>query len=157
MSSANEPTMSLNLTRGDVAALEQLLSIQRELVRLDGPEVSAGERVLRLASILSRASDPVLLRKLESVSREWRGLFLVRAPWSPQQVEALRRWQADDMVHPYTYDDPKRGRVKLTPTSEGWVAHVGGPVVQRWAHDFSTTWEPTAPLPATERKDDASG
>lgn len=53
----------------------------------------------------------------------------IRAPWTPEQVEALNRWQASDFVHPYTCghcrdadpDFPLRDEHRLTATQSGWV------------------------------------
>jgi len=60
------------------------------------------------------------------------------APWTEEQVEALRAWQARDDVHPYTAAERWNGlEVVLIPTREGWRETIDGPVVQDWAHDFS--------------------
>jgi hypothetical protein len=60
----------------------------------------------------------------------------VEAPWTDEQVENLRQFQASPRVHPFTHDEcavDEHGQRSLIPTRDGWVAHEGGPVVQDWA------------------------
>jgi hypothetical protein len=63
------------------------------------------------------------------------------APWTPDQVEALNRWQGSDEVHPFRCGC---GAV-LRASAEGWRcddpernAWDGPPgrLVQDWAHAF---------------------
>jgi hypothetical protein len=65
-------------------------------------------------------------------------MTLVEAPWTEEQVAALRAWQAYAMVHPFTAErrHPDGTEWLLIPTQNGWVEVEGGPVVQDWAHDF---------------------
>jgi hypothetical protein len=75
------------------------------------------------------------------------------APWTPEQVDALNRWQRAGTVHPFTHDC---GTV-LRATPEGWRCDdIGCPetdeeldqhprVVQNWAHAFMVE-EPPAPF-----------
>ena len=46
-----------------------------------------------------------------------------RAPWSDEQVEALRKRQAAESLHPYTCgnDHPGAGEGVLVPTPAGWI------------------------------------
>jgi len=65
----------------------------------------------------------------------------VEAPWDDDQVASLKAYQASNFVHPFTgARGPGGEETKLIPTREGWVECEGGPVVQRWAHDFMVDW-----------------
>ncbi len=66
----------------------------------------------------------------------------VHAPWTPDQVAALYRWQRWPMVHPFTADhrNPDGSEIVLIPTRDGWIETPGGPVVQTWAHDSMLTF-----------------
>lgn len=50
---------------------------------------------------------------------------IIRAPWAPEHVAALRRHQADPRFHPYTCENRGDGKHYedglLVPTAEGWV------------------------------------
>ena len=64
------------------------------------------------------------------------------APWTPEQVECLQAFQTSKFVHPFTGESGPNGEeTVLIPTTEGWHAEVGGPVVQTWAHDFMLVWK----------------
>lgn len=60
----------------------------------------------------------------------------VEPPWSDDQVASLNAYQASDFVHPFT---GQQGAT-LRATAAGWVEHDGGPVVQKWAHQFMADW-----------------
>jgi hypothetical protein len=68
----------------------------------------------------------------------------IRAPWTPEQVEGLNRWQMSDYVHPYTCGSGYRtnkdihpdGEGKLVATANGWVC-PNCDYTQDWAHEFS--------------------
>lgn len=60
------------------------------------------------------------------------------APWTPEQVENLNRYQHAGVGHPFTcpYGDENR-EVVLVATDRGWVCpstHCG--YVQDWAWEF---------------------
>jgi hypothetical protein len=57
------------------------------------------------------------------------------APWSPEQVATLERWQSSSNVHPYTCASPVHdGRATLlTPTPAGWVCDCGFRQTWAWA------------------------
>lgn len=73
----------------------------------------------------------------------------IRAPFTPEQVRALNRWQQDARVHPFTCglnraDDAHRAYAAehsqhdwgiLVATRDGWVCPVCG-YRQYWAHGF---------------------
>jgi len=66
--------------------------------------------------------------------RTWAPRGAVTAPWTPDQVQALQRWQTNtEVVHPYT----SLAGTPLIPTSDGWVEHLDGPVIQSWADPFA--------------------
>lgn len=56
-------------------------------------------------------------------------------PWSEDQVESLRKYQAAGYAHPYTGE----GGEILTPSRDGW-RHKGGGLVQFWALKCHTDW-----------------
>jgi len=63
---------------------------------------------------------------------------MVRAPWTMKQVRALRAFQANDQVHPYTCPHshaPESSRV-LEPGIHGWLCLTCG-YRQDWAHDWT--------------------
>lgn len=64
---------------------------------------------------------------------------LVRAPWTPQQVDNLNAWQARGNVHPYTCtgDHGDQRERTLLATEEGWICRTCG-YTQDWAWEFST-------------------
>ncbi len=57
------------------------------------------------------------------------------APWTAEEVAHLNDWQTCGFVHPFTHGDGA-DKCVLWATWEGWVRHVGGPVVQTWCHAF---------------------
>lgn len=64
------------------------------------------------------------------------------APFTPEQVEALKLWQSSGSFHPFTccsYDGCKRMKQpnegELIPTEEGWVCPCGK-WKQEWCHTF---------------------
>lgn len=69
-------------------------------------------------------------------------LKLSQAPWTPEQVKCLERWQSCTYVHPFTSESgPDGEQVNLIPTTEGWVKTIGGPVIQTWAHLFMVEFQ----------------
>jgi hypothetical protein len=60
----------------------------------------------------------------------------IEAPWTDDQVASLNAFQASDHVHPFTGSQG----ASLRATAAGWVEHVGGPVVQKWALTFMADW-----------------
>jgi hypothetical protein len=65
----------------------------------------------------------------------------IYAPWTAEQVEALNRWQASGVWHPFTCPDG-HGPLMATPT--GWTCMCA--YTQGWAHAFMAqpAAEPTA-------------
>lgn len=61
----------------------------------------------------------------------------VRAPFTPDQVAALNRWQTTRPVHPFTCGnrDDHEGEGILTATPDGWTCPECD-YAQDWAHDF---------------------
>lgn len=62
----------------------------------------------------------------------------VKAPWTEEQVEALKRYQADGRFHPFTCPGEGLGcgdHRELIPTTGGWVCACGR-YRQDWAHGF---------------------
>jgi hypothetical protein len=74
----------------------------------------------------------------------------VWSPWTDEEVEFLRQWQArDDLPHFNSTDrNPDGSKHALIPTTRGWVRDLGGPVVQTWAHDFMLKPLPPEPCGA---------
>ena len=78
--------------------------------------------------------------------------MMTQAPWTPEQVEALNKWQREGPFHPFTCggdrgdeahrkyaeqnNDPDFGLLVATP--EGWKCPVCD-YKQDWAHDFMMT------------------
>lgn len=60
----------------------------------------------------------------------------LRAPFTPEQVDMLNRYQADDTVHGYTcehwHGDPASRRL-LVATTRGWICRYCD-YTQNWAH-----------------------
>lgn len=62
---------------------------------------------------------------------------IVRAPWTPEEVESLNGYQECEFVHPFTGErGPNGEETILIATRDGWIERVGGPIVQDWAHWF---------------------
>jgi hypothetical protein len=74
---------------------------------------------------------------------------MINAPFTPEQVHALNRWQKNDRVHPFTCgnermdaahtkyqaEHPDQDFGQLVATAEGWLCPVCS-FRQHWAHDF---------------------
>lgn len=61
---------------------------------------------------------------------------MIRAPFTPEQVEALNRWQASNMRHPYTCPGTHpecREHRELFVTRDGLICQCGR-YKQDWAH-----------------------
>lgn len=68
-------------------------------------------------------------------------VHMISAPWTPKQVEVLRKFQQNPQVHPYTCThahSPESSRV-LEPTIDGWICLTCS-YTQSWAFDW--TMEP---------------
>jgi hypothetical protein len=67
---------------------------------------------------------------------------VIRAPFTPEQIEALNAWQRNGQVHPYTCGNAQcraehhhvDGSV-LVATTTGWVCEHCG-YTQEWAHEL---------------------
>lgn len=75
------------------------------------------------------------------------------APWTPDQVDALNRWQATDWVHPFTCVGCTPCRV-LHATARGWTCAFCGHE-QAWAHDFMAKEPPPNPLTWLRNRSDS--
>jgi hypothetical protein len=62
--------------------------------------------------------------------------MLILAPWTDEQVRSLNAYQKAGYVHPFTSSSGSN----LIATKAGWVEREGGPIVQRWAHEFMLDW-----------------
>ena len=70
----------------------------------------------------------------------------MKAPWTPEQVEALNKYQNTTGIHPYTCPNEQcTGKEKLAlvslpaelvATPDGWKCPYCG-YTQNWAHDYS--------------------
>jgi hypothetical protein len=72
------------------------------------------------------------------------------APWTEEQVESLKGFQACEFFHPFTCNDAWC-RAVLTPTTDGWVCFAPacamyGRMQQNWCHEYMTNflWEEEA-------------
>jgi hypothetical protein len=62
----------------------------------------------------------------------------VKAPWTPEQVDALNGWQRITLVHPFTCGGLNDTcRWNLTATPGGWICERCD-YTQDWAHSFMT-------------------
>lgn len=67
---------------------------------------------------------------------------IVRAPFTPEQVERLNKWQQCGVVHPFTCGNPDC-RSDLVATPDGWKCPNCN-YIQDWAHAFMAnggSWE----------------
>lgn len=61
----------------------------------------------------------------------------IRAPWTPEQVEALNAFQQRGPMHPFTcgHEHPAHPNAVLKATTDGWRCYVTGcDYEQDWAH-----------------------
>lgn len=64
--------------------------------------------------------------------------MMIKAPFSPHQVEALNEFQGNDRFHEFTCPGTHEncsGKRVLVATEAGWVCSCGD-YTQDWAHDF---------------------
>lgn len=63
--------------------------------------------------------------------------MIITAPFTPEQVVNLNRWQESGVVHPFTCgsEGKHEGHVSLVATESGWVCPKCD-YQQSWAHDF---------------------
>ncbi len=66
----------------------------------------------------------------------------ISAPWKPEYVAKLNRWQQDGTIHPYTCGSGNRtderhtdGEGRLVATPDGWVCPFCD-YRQTWASDY---------------------
>lgn len=67
----------------------------------------------------------------------------IMAPWTDREVASLNAYQISGF-HPYCGNrQPNGDETILIATRDGWVEREGGPVVQTWAHAFTTdgSWQ----------------
>lgn len=58
----------------------------------------------------------------------------IKAPWTPEQVDALQLFQTSGVMHPFTCPDHSQ-RSDLVPTVRGWICQFCD-YTQDWAHAF---------------------
>jgi hypothetical protein len=56
---------------------------------------------------------------------------IITAPWPPETVEALNRYQADRQFYLYTCCECGAA---VVATKHGWQCPRGGGIVQKWAY-----------------------
>ena len=72
--------------------------------------------------------------------------MMIKAPFTPEQVEALNHWQHSGKIHPFTCGGNRTdelhldGQGVLVATREGWVCPYCD-YKQDWAHDFMAIWK----------------
>jgi hypothetical protein len=59
--------------------------------------------------------------------------MMIRAPWTPTQIDALERFQHQEGVHPFTC--PEHSDSELVATHRGWICRYCD-YTQDWANDF---------------------
>lgn len=67
-------------------------------------------------------------------------MSIIKAPFTPEQVETLNEWQSSNSVHPFICSGPGEifgcyGNCKLSATREGFICPCEK-YTQDWAHDF---------------------
>jgi hypothetical protein len=67
---------------------------------------------------------------------------MIFAPWSPEEVSALNRWQATPTVHPFTCASDHDGDRDLIARVDGWHCPTCG-YKQTWAHRMMLNTPPT--------------
>lgn len=71
---------------------------------------------------------------------------MIKPPWTPEQVEALNKFQQSGLFHPFTCGgnrtDEKHldGEGILVATPDGWICPYCG-YTQDWAHEFMTEYK----------------
>ena len=66
--------------------------------------------------------------------------MIIQAPFSPQQVDQLNKWQSAGFVHEFACEyrsDSSHGELPLVATVRGWICPYCE-YTQPWAHDFMT-------------------
>lgn len=63
----------------------------------------------------------------------------IYAPWAPDQVTALNRFQRAGQFHPFTCGGSHGHHVNLLATVGGWICPEGCGYVQMWANAFMAT------------------
>lgn len=67
----------------------------------------------------------------------------IEKPFTPEQVEALNKYQEEGRFHPFTCGNDSRHR-NLVATTDGWKCLDCG-YTQDWAHGFMA--QPLPPMP----------
>jgi hypothetical protein len=60
-------------------------------------------------------------------------MAMIKAPWTPKQIDALERFQHLESVHPFTC--PLHSDKELVATHNGWICRYCD-YCQDWANDF---------------------
>ena len=77
----------------------------------------------------------------------WTIRMAIFAPWTPQQVENLNRWQNAGHVHPFTCPNDHDDRV-LVADEDGWHCPTCD-YAQNWAHEWMLSGPPDNPFYGT--------
>lgn len=148
-----------SLMRGESPIASHLLYTQPGILRDDMPEerrqgINAGLAWLRVAQGVVVYADlgisvgmeqGIAAAEAAGVPVEFRSIGVrfqddedryadpakVYAPWSEEQVLALKARQQDSSLHPYTCPSC---HVPLVPRTDGWFCPEGKDVVQDWAY-----------------------
>ncbi|MER7734126.1 hypothetical protein ABTX80_24865 [Streptomyces erythrochromogenes] len=71
----------------------------------------------------------------------------ITAPWTPEQVAALNRFQRAGSMHPFTCGRDHDSHHVLIATEAGWVCPGPGcGYTQDWAHAFMAAEQPRGPI-----------
>lgn len=76
---------------------------------------------------------------------------IVRAPFTPEQVEQLNRYQQGGWMHPFTCGVGTGRHLDLVATEAGWIC-PDCDYTQDWAHGFMADREVLDSLEASRRE-----
>ncbi len=86
-------------------------------------------------------------------------MAIIRAPFTDEQIEALKTFQMADYMHPFTCENNHSTPYvkfdnRLVPTREGWICpHCA--YTQDWAHDWMLETWAAAPAVSSDEIDTA--
>ena len=61
----------------------------------------------------------------------------IKTPWTPDQVDALNRYQHSGRFHGYTCNNYHIEHQLLVATEDGWICPMQCGYTQDWAHAIS--------------------
>lgn len=99
------------------------------------PAYSTREDAEKRLSEIKRSENCEIIEFL-SVASEENKEPKINAPWTDEQLESLKKFQACSYVHPFTSENG----TPLIPIKNGWVETEDGEIVQFWAHSFMCYW-----------------